>query len=126
LEDGPTCDDFFTYYPSRVNERLPERRYDFVAQSVLASAYGYFQLPYPVALRNGFTDAPEELTTIEAIYIAGIALRNAVDDAEALGRTGPEALAFGLMSVSTQVPSRSRVAAIDDAHRALYGGGLFE
>ena len=61
LVDGPTAAEFFTYHPEHEIQQLPALRYDFVAQTTLASRYGPFGLRYPVALGLGFLGAPAEL-----------------------------------------------------------------
>lgn len=124
--EGPSCEEFFLFHPEREPEWQDGRSYDFVAQTTLASAYGPFALPYVEAFRHGFTGAPEDLIEIEiGTPWAVRCLRAEAEEAEALGRSEDEALAFALMTVCDWIPSRRRIAAFEDAHREVYGTGFF-
>lgn len=125
LQEGPTCDEFFTYHPDRAKERQAGLNYGFVAQTRLASGYGPFLLRYTVALVRGFTEEPEVLRSVESARWAAWVLRAGAEEAAAIGIYGDAALRAALMRVGGRVPSRSKVTVVDTAHRTLFGRGFF-
>lgn len=127
IAEGPTCEEYFLFHPEREADCLPEANYDFVAQTTIAVGYGPFLLRYPVALRHGFTGDPEALRSLDdGVAWAARVLRAGIEESEALGSRGKVAVCSGLMRVGGRVPSRSKVAAVEEAHKTLFGHGYFE